>query len=98
MATEGTPLVVPFELTTPELLDDNLGTDLVLPFEMVSVDSLLGTNFNNRFPTPPVVGSFLVDVENEMAFNAIMPPYVYIGVLYPESPYLEPTIGQIWPR
>jgi len=98
MATQGTPLVTPFELTTIELLDDLLGTDLILPYEATSIDVVTGTNFSQRFPTPPVVGAFLVDVENEMAFDGIGAPYIYIGVLYPESPYLEPTIGQIWPR
>jgi hypothetical protein len=98
MATQGTPLVTPYSPETIEAMDDLLGTDLIQPFEMVSTDVVAGGNFTNRFPTPPTVGSFLVDVENEMPFDGIMAPYVYIGVLYPESPYLEPTIGQIWPR
>jgi len=98
MATQGTPLVMPFTLTTIELMDDNLGTDLVVPFVMASVDALSGSNFNNRFPTPPTVGSFLIDVENEMAFDKIEPPYVVAGAVYPETNYLEPREGQIWPR
>ena len=98
MATQGTPLVTPFSLAAIELLGDNLGTPLAIPFEMVSVNALSGTNFIQRFPTPPSVGSFLTDVEIEMAFDRIQAPYVFTGAVYPESPFLEPTIGQIWPR
>lgn len=56
----------------------------------------------NRFPTPPTAIAFLTDVdafeESPIVFDGLGPPYYLNGVLVSEGDYLEPTIGQIWPR
>lgn len=56
-----------------------------------------------RFPTPPAALGFLTDVGDEegevfQAVEGLSTPWVIAGAVYPESPYLESTTGQIWPR
>lgn len=52
----------------------------------------------NRFPTPPTAVAFLGVVDFDMQIDGLGPPYSIIGAVYPETKYLEPTVGQIWPR
>lgn len=55
----------------------------------------------SSFPVTPSAGGFLtdVDLDNEITFSQrVSPPYLYAGALFPESLFLESTIGQIWPR
>lgn len=100
MVVHGT-LIVPWELTALELVEPAAYGDLVLPFEMMaSPDTVLGTIFSNRFPTPAIAWGFLTDdPDEEFAFDGLgSPHYIMGGPLHPEGSYLEPTIGQIWPR
>jgi hypothetical protein len=49
-----------------------------------------------RFPLPAIAWGYCVGLE-----NALLTPVGVIPIpsaLNPESPYLEPKIGQIWPR
>lgn len=57
----------------------------------------------NRFPTPPAGIAFLTGVDALIDAPIIPPggliaPYLIIGAVTPAGLYLEPTIGQIWPR
>jgi hypothetical protein len=78
--------------------------DLIEPYVVGLPDLMVPPVLGNRFPTPPAAFAFLVDplVELDppvpMTYDAIGPPYVIVGALSPAGPYLEPTIGQIWPR
>lgn len=51
-----------------------------------------------HFFFPPVAFSFLTNVDDAWATDRVMSPYLLTGALLPEGAYLEPTIGQIWPR
>lgn len=82
---------------------------MITPYEMTTaVDFTVDSQFvSGRFPTPAAALGFLTDVYDENGD----PPYrippdgilsgaggqIY-GALSPAGPYLEPTIGQIWPR
>jgi len=70
------------------------------PVEITTVPSVLGTIRNNVFPTPPISWGVLTDLDIDPVYSVtgLTAPYYLIGAVYPESPYLEPTIGQIWPR
>lgn len=98
------------ELTEPFVLDE-LDEFAPLPVGSLSevftveapLDGLSAPYIvTNRFPVPPTALAFLTDVdaflENPFAYDALSPPYLLTGALYPESDYLEPTTGQIWPR
>ena len=53
------------------------------------------------FPVVPSAGGFCVDLEDGVEVPLVKlatPPLSLQGVLAAESPYLEPTLGQIWPR
>lgn len=55
-----------------------------------------------RFPTPPSAAGFLTMVVDENGEDPIRISRIFgnplIGAVFPEGKYLEPTIGQIWPR
>lgn len=86
--------VTPYALTEPNFVGPLPFKDLVTPFELESV-SLVST-ISNRFPVPPVAWAFLTVVDAELTLDKVSS--IVTGAVYPESPYLEPTIGQIWPR
>ena len=69
--------------------------------DVVSVEAFTST-VTNRFPVPPAAAAFLTDVDalvdEPLRFDHLMTPYVIYSALTPVSMYLEPTIGQIWPR
>lgn len=79
--------------------------DLVTPYVMTAVsdftvDSLIVAG---RFPTPPAALGFLLDIYNDEGetvylLDGLESPYTIGGAVFPESGFLEPTIGQIWPR
>jgi hypothetical protein len=48
------------------------------------------------FPVPPVSWANMTDIDEEMTLDTASLPIS--GAVFPESKYLEPTIGQIWPR
>lgn len=53
------------------------------------------------FPIVPSAQGFCVDLDNGVEFPLVRlttPPLSLQGVLAAESPYFEPTLGQIWPR
>ena len=55
----------------------------------------------NRFPTPPQAVGFLTDPFFELDVSILVEGIVgnpISGALTAEGKYLEPTIGQIWPR
>lgn len=87
--------ITPYTLTELELLGPLPFGDLVTPFTLESVPRA-SNPITNRFPVPPVAWAFLTLVDFEPAFSKISSSI--IGAVYPESPYLESTIGQIWPR
>lgn len=97
MAVQGTPLISPFELSEVWLIGSMPMGDLITPFTQGPVD-LMSAPLTSRFPVPPAAGGFLVDVDEEFENLSLSPPYFIIGAMYPESDYLEPTTGQIWPR
>jgi hypothetical protein len=37
-------------------------------------------------------------LDASLVFDGLTTPYIFTGALFPGSPFLEPTIGQIWPR
>jgi hypothetical protein len=97
MAVQGN-LITPYFVEV-NLLEPAAYGDLVTPFEMDDPIGIVGVNLTNRFPTPPVAWGFLVDVEDAVGpIVGLSGRYTIIGAVYPESDYLEPTIGQIWPR
>lgn len=60
---------------------------------------VVGVPVANRFPTPASAIAFLTDEpDEELQPVAGTSPYFINGALSPESDYLEPTLGQIWPR
>lgn len=84
----------------PETLRGNLNQ----PYTMTALPDFTfeGIIRGGQFPTPPSALAFLVDPfaesDIELAFSRIHTPYAITGALFPESDYLEPTTGQIWPR
>lgn len=56
---------------------------------------------SNRFPVPPSAAAFLTGVDEEgdlIVVAGLTSPYLLTGALFPGSIFLEPTLGQIWPR
>lgn len=91
--------IAPYELGSLELVAAQPSAGLIDLYVMTAVDSVFGTIFANRFPTPPIAWGFLTDdPDEEFAFDRLGPPYDIRGALFPETNYLEPRIGQIWPR
>lgn len=86
--------------------------DLSQPYEVSTLEAISGLVYSNRFPTPPIVHGFLMnpfqdeeDAQEEefgvpfwVPVLKLQPPYYTNGALLPESNFLEPTFGQIWPR
>lgn len=70
--------------------------DLSDPGVPYSAPKLLSAPIANSFPTPPVAWAWLVTVDPDTVLDGVSA--VLPGAVYPESLYLEPTIGQIWPR
>lgn len=69
------------------------------PVTITAVDLVPAGQRNNEFPTPPIAWGFATDLDLELyPIIGLEAPYQIIGAVYPESDYLEPTIGQIWPR
>jgi len=52
------------------------------------------------FTVPPTAYAFLTEGENAVPFPAykLQSPYVVQGAVSVEGKYLEPNVGQIWPR
>jgi len=93
------PLCEPYTVMTIESIEPMSYGDLVELFVMEIIEGVVGVPITNRFPTPPIAWGFLTDdPEDEFVFDGLGPPYDIRGALFPESPFLEPTIGQIWPR
>jgi hypothetical protein len=89
--------------TTPEPTPaiQPLPVGALVDVEPMVVHAGVVSTITNRFPTPPSATAFLVDpfAESDLALElgAIYGPNI-VGALSPAGPYLEPTIGQIWPR
>jgi len=56
------------------------------------------TTVSNRFPVPPSAAAFLTDVDTQMVPSQQQVSTIIYGALSVAGPYLEPNIGQIWPR
>lgn len=106
MATQGTPLrdvnVVGAPLQVVEAIPIGDLVDLER-ITRANISKVGPTNYANRFPTPPSAFGFLTEVTNEdgdvpYMIAGLSTPYILIGAVYPESRFLESTIGQIWPR
>lgn len=53
----------------------------------------------SAFFLPPMALGFSTEVENGVEpLQRIASPYFVYGSFSTEGPYLEPTVGQIWPR
>lgn len=74
---------------------------------IAAIDAKIDSNIlHSRFPVPPFSLGFFTDIfvineaaiDNPIAFDSLGPPYIIYGALNPESDFLEPTRGQIWPR
>lgn len=52
------------------------------------------------FSVPPTAFAFLEQAENAPTFpqSKVSSPFVMQGAFTDEGKYLEPTVGQIWPR
>lgn len=70
------------------------------PVSINTVATIGSTTQANRFPVPPSAAGFGTDVDElvEWVSDGLGPPYIIFGSLNPESDFLEPTRGQIWPR
>lgn len=66
-------------------------------FTLTSVSSIAGS-IKNIFPVPNEAKGFGTDIEVWDIGLKITYPYYTKSALNPESPYLEPKFGQIWPR
>lgn len=92
-------VVTPYE-GVMVLADPKSYGDLVTPYD-TPVPYRLGTMFANRFPTPASAIGFTIDpllsIGEAIVIDGIEGG-VLAGVLAPQSYYLEPTRGQIWPR
>lgn len=68
------------------------------PMEVVSVDQV-PVPIAQRFPVPPytwgVAKEVLYTEEDDVG---LAPPYYVPNAVLPEGLYMEPTLGQIWPR
>lgn len=79
-----------------ELVDRIPIGPLVTPFELTEQTSI-GQTISARFPVPPTAAGFITDVPDED--RRMSGVAMAIGsALSPAGSYLEPTIGQIWPR
>lgn len=96
MANQGN-LTFPYEVVTPDLLLGEPVGALVDVELVASPDGVTGT-LTNRFPVPPTAGGFCVDVDTGLDVSGLDGAHIIVGALLPEGDYLEPTIGQIWPR
>ena len=96
MATIAT-LSEPYVVSSLEFVGAVPFGDLLTPYEGVVPDGVSAV-VPSRFPVPPSAGGFLLDVDEEMMQYGVEAPYFITGAMYPESGYLEPTTGQIWPR
>jgi hypothetical protein len=100
MATVGNT-ITPWSLTSVELMEALAFGDLVTPFDTPAPD--LMSNFTaNVFPTPASAVGFLLDpfleLDETIRIDGLTHPYFVGGALAPEGYYLEPNVGQIWPR
>lgn len=94
--------------TTTEVLaiDAPLQTVNALPTMQVcdvptgwSIEAVAGGPIAQRFKVPPSAFAFLGhDIDITLTIIPGVIGNVVVGAVYPESNYLEPTIGQIWPR
>lgn len=92
MAEQGT-LITPYIQGALELIAQLKLGNLITPWTSPVPDRITA-QYGNRFPVPPVSFAFLVDVNPVIVDRAS----IISGAVFPESSYLEPTIGQIWPR
>jgi hypothetical protein len=61
--------------------------------------AMLVTHRSVAFSLPPLALGFATEVEEAVSLlNRIGSPYYVNGAFSVEGQYLEPTIGQIWPR
>lgn len=99
MATIATT-ITPY-LGVIEHVDPKAYGDVITPFDTPTPD-LLGAVTANRFPTPASAVGFTIDpflnIGESIVVDGIEGPYTVAGALAPGGDYLEPHIGQIWPR
>lgn len=101
MATQGSPLVDVNVIGPPVQAVAGIPIGALLDVDIVTTVQAIGAiNFTSRFPTPPAAFGFLGAPDDDFAFSVMDPiaTGTLIGVLLPEGKYLEPTLGQIWPR
>lgn len=103
MATEGSELFDDaWVIGTIEATAGIPAGPLVDVLDAYGAEMIVGSEFKNRFPTPPSAWGFLIDVDAELTFGLLrsttMGGQFTGGALAPGSELLEPTLGQIWPR
>lgn len=90
-------LTEPYLVTALAFVEPIPVGDLMMPYEVTGVSGVSEIVLD-RFEVPAVAWGFLLDLEDDVSFDKIESPYVVAGALTSEGDYLEPTIGQIWPR
>ena len=67
--------------------------------ELTSLDRIPGP-IAQKFPVSNPAWGFVTDLEEPLPtiHGMLSPHYLAGAVVSPESSYLEPTLGQIWPR
>lgn len=104
MAVQGT-LCAPYTQGALNLVDAIPQGGLCQPYSLDVPPSGIEGVLAQRFPVPPSAFGFLTSL-NELYENIIpvgpgiglKAPHMITGAVLPEGAYLEPTIGQIWPR
>jgi hypothetical protein len=94
-------LTQPYTADTVEVIRGIPVAPLSMPFTFSGPVSGIASTISNRFPVPPTAAAFLTLVD-ALEYEPFALDLVFgnpiIAALTPESVYLEPTIGQIWPR
>lgn len=102
MAQLGTALIELYLVDSPWLVNPLPSGGLIEPF-VLATPELIVAQYTNRFPTPPIAWGFLIDfadIDDAPAFDRLLAKAYgdIASALSIEGAYLEPTIGQIWPR
>lgn len=101
MAIQGNLIAPVPEVTSLQFISPIPAGDLITPYVTVLTPGVTGT-ITNRFPVPPTAWGFTSDLDLALEGYLILPSpgvtqYIMGAVTY-EGKYMEPTIGQIWPR
>lgn len=101
MAVQIATLAQPYTASEPLPAVQPLPVGALVDVDPVTIQLGVVSTITSRFPVPPTAVAFLndpsADADVPLALGALFGPGIG-GALSPGGPYLEPTIGQIWPR